>query len=154
MDRPLQPEEKVYILRTGRIVVEYAYDKTSEANLTARSILEMFFRPLGSYAVVAVYPANFTNQTFAKITGMGGGMKNIESFEEANLTALFCKMTIKQPHECIIMEFPENAVLPSQAGNATEGNHTESPGTENYEPENLTENLAAEPENVSGNATQ
>lgn len=103
MEKQLDSSEKLYLLRTGMLIMEYAYDPSSAGNITIKSELEMFTRQLSAYMVLSEFNGNGTY--YGRMTGMNGNMEEIENFTEDELTGVFCELAMKQPPECVLREF-------------------------------------------------
>ena len=113
LNRTLTQEEKVTILRTGRVLIEDLYYPDCSECLANNRILEAFANRFRQFIVlekVAVMPGNETNATGGYIKlqmiGSGGEIQDLEgqNITEENLLNVFCDIAIAQPTECLLME--------------------------------------------------
>ncbi|MBN2102192.1 MAG: hypothetical protein JW716_04965 [Candidatus Aenigmarchaeota archaeon] len=104
IDKPLGPQDRVYILQTGRVLIEYLYPEGCTDCSEKIALYQSFVNNFKDYAVLelAEVPAN---ETADRIIGNYG-----DTMELGNVTtgqdfmAVFCSVAMKQPKECLIME--------------------------------------------------
>jgi hypothetical protein len=99
MKRPLTPEEKVTVLRSGRVIIENLYPANCTDCFDKNVLLENFVNQYRDYIVMEEVVAN---QTSLKIIGKGGQIKPIENVTDETLMDLFCEMAMLQPKECLL----------------------------------------------------
>lgn len=99
--RVLTPEEKIGILRSGKIIIENFYTKNCTECIDRNNLLESFVVQFKDYIIMEEV---LMNQTSLKIIGKGGKIKNIKNVTEENLMDVFCEMAILQPKECLLRE--------------------------------------------------
>jgi thiol:disulfide interchange protein len=107
IDRVLTPEEKIYVLRTGRVIIENFYTDNCSICKENKEVLESFVGKFKGYVLLENVLNNDT--VYIKMIGRGG---DIEKFEDAaNLTVnedmlmeKFCNLALLQPRECLLRE--------------------------------------------------
>lgn len=111
VNRELTREEKIYILQTGRVLIEDFYVSGCSRCEIDRATLEAFAQEFKEFVVleeVEVY-ANATNETtYVKLqmigrTGLIEDLRDMEITQE-NLTDIFCDIALVQPRECLLRE--------------------------------------------------
>jgi len=109
--RELQPEEKIYVLQTGRVLIEDFYSSMCMECIDDRMILESFAQQFPDHTVLEVVSLNSTetNETgYVKLQMIGSGGSiikiNESGISENNLMVSFCEIAIIQPRECLLLE--------------------------------------------------
>jgi len=103
VNRVLTPEEQIFVLRTGRVLIEDFYERNCSYCLQRNAVLEEFAKKLEGYVVLEMVPAN---ETRLGVIGIGGRIIPIENetISEEELMDIFCGVALKQPRECLIRE--------------------------------------------------
>jgi hypothetical protein len=105
MERPLQPEERVEILRRGVSLIEFLYpgnctDCTAKAEMYKSFVTSEDFK---GYIVLS--SAQTENDTADWIIGMNGDRTSLEDVNtSADLEKEFCKVAMSQPTRCMLQE--------------------------------------------------
>jgi hypothetical protein len=109
INRELAPEEKIYVLQTGRVLVENFYVSGCSRCIADRATLESFANRFRDFVVLeqVEVAANATNETaYVKLQmiGRAGLIEDLEESQltEENLTDIFCDMALSQPRECLL----------------------------------------------------
>lgn len=101
LNRTLTSGEKVYILRTGRMLIENLY------NDTRGQIPELtsFASKHPNYVFVVQTPVNETDIQF-RLIGTGGDIKELDpaNITESYLFDLLCEFGIRRPVQCTLRE--------------------------------------------------
>jgi len=104
VERPLKPEEVVYVLRTGRVLIRNYYHEEKDYFNTLKNFADKFkdFLVLESVKID-------TNETERfELIGMKGNrigeIKDLSNFSVTytSLLNVFCEYAILQPKECIL----------------------------------------------------
>jgi len=99
--RELSSDEIVYVLQTGRVLIENFYTTNCTQCLEDMGVLESFAGQYDGFVVLEEVEANYTK---LEMIGMGG---QIVELEHGNITFnglldIFCKIAIAQPPECLL----------------------------------------------------
>ena len=97
----LTSDEIIYVLQTGRVLIEYFYLSNSTEYLDDLPVLEMFANQYGGFVVLEEVAANSTR---FEMIGLNGQIVNMEGVEltQDNLLDMFCDIAIAQPPECLL----------------------------------------------------
>ena len=104
IDKPLGPQDRVYILRTGKVLIEYLYPEGCIECSEKIALYQSFVNNFKDYAVLEIVEVP-ANETADRIIGNYG-----DTIELANVTTaqdfmpIFCSVAMKQPKECLLME--------------------------------------------------
>jgi len=99
VDRELSPQEVVYILRTGRVIIENFYPENCSDCLNRNTMLENFAERYSDYVVLVEVPGNLTR---FQIIGSGGKITKLnETIDQKELMKIFCQVAIGLPKECL-----------------------------------------------------
>jgi len=101
--RPLSIEEQVFILRSGRVLIENFYQENCSSCLERNSLLESFAKRLEGYVVLESVVAN---ETKLDMIGVNGRIVNIDknNLTEDYLLDVFCDIAGKIPKSCLLRE--------------------------------------------------
>jgi hypothetical protein len=101
---PLSSEQQVFILRSGRVLIEHFYPDGCMECLDTNSQLEDFAGRLEGYVVVNEVAGN---ESRLDMIGAGGKIVSLEnqSLDYESLIGKFCDIAIAQPRACILREF-------------------------------------------------
>jgi len=99
--RELTTDEIVYVLQSGRVLIEYYYLENSTKHIEELPVLEMFANQLDGFVVLEEVPANSTR---FEMIGIEGKILDLSGMEltENNLFGNFCSIAIAQPPECLL----------------------------------------------------
>ncbi len=101
---PLDTSQQVYILRTGRVLIEHYYTANCTDCLEKNAQLEAFAAQLSGYVVINEV---LGNESRLDMIGAQGKITSLEghglTYDE--LIDTFCDNAIAQPRICIIREF-------------------------------------------------
>lgn len=102
--RQLTTDETLFILRSGRVLIEDFYTVDCEDCLEKNVVLESFANRFKDFVVLEEVVVNQTNQSMLKMIGAGGAIVNLENktIIEKNLLEVFCGIAMAQPIECLI----------------------------------------------------
>jgi thiol-disulfide isomerase/thioredoxin len=100
---PLSTQDQVYILRTGRVLIEHFYTDGCEDCFEKNAQLEEFAARLDGYVVVNEVAGN---ESRLDMIGMGGKIVDISntSLDYEGLIDTFCGIAIAQPRACILRD--------------------------------------------------
>jgi len=103
VERELNPEEVVSVLRSGRVLIENFYTENCSGCVERNAVLENFANSLDGFVVLEEVKAN---ETKLQMIGTGGKIVSLEneSITEDNLMDIFCDIAIAQPNECLLRE--------------------------------------------------
>jgi len=102
--KQLTTEEAVYLLRSGKVIIEYYYTENCTDCIDKKAILESFAQRMSDFAVLQEVGANDTS---LQIVGSGGKIVSLGNMtlNDQNLIDKFCDVAIAQPSECLMREF-------------------------------------------------
>ncbi len=115
MKSKISKENKLYVLRTGKVLIEHYYPSGCSECLSMNSMLEIFAKQFSGYVVVAeaAVPAN---ETLFQAIGSAGRIRDMEyNMTQEGLMDIFCEITFRMPKECLLSDiFPgeEQDVIP------------------------------------------
>ena len=98
----LTGKEKVTILRSGRVLIEYLYTSGDIESLEKRAIYESFVARFDSLLVLQTVEVPFDNQTANQMIVPTGDIISLENVSETELFDVFCDNTYVQPKECLL----------------------------------------------------
>lgn len=103
VDRELTPEEVVFVLRTGRVLIENFYEENCTECLSRNVDLQTFAGSLSDFIVLENAAGN---ETKLQMVGNGGKIIDLENetLTQNNLLSIFCGIAIAQPQQCLILE--------------------------------------------------
>jgi hypothetical protein len=103
VDRPLTTEEQVFVLRTGRVLIENFYSENCTYCPDRTLTLNGFVGGLDGYVVLENVLAN---ETRLEMIGVNGKIVPIEdeSLDQDGLIDVFCEIAMKQPRQCLLMD--------------------------------------------------
>lgn len=101
---PLSTEQQVYILRSGRVLIEHLYQEGCSGCLDKNVQLESFAGKLEGYIVINEVMGN---ESRLDMIGAGGKIVSLEnkSLDYESLLDEFCDVAIAQPRACILRGF-------------------------------------------------
>jgi hypothetical protein len=101
--RQLTAEETVYVLQSGRVLIEFLYSENCTECPDKIVTLEGFAQRMNEFVVLEEAKGN---ETSLHIIGAGGKIENIwnMTLSEQNLMSTFCDIAIAQPPECLMPE--------------------------------------------------
>ncbi len=101
--KQLTTEETVYVLQSGRVLIEFLYAENCTECPGKISSLEGFANKMSEFVVLEEVPANDTS---IQIIGSGGKIEDMGNMtlSEQNLMNTFCGIAIAQPPECLMGE--------------------------------------------------
>jgi hypothetical protein len=99
----LEPEEKILVLRTGRVLVEDFYSPDSPESLEKKALLEAFAENLKDYMVLELVEVP-ANETRIWLIGRSGDVVDIGNVTQGDFMDVFCLNAILQPKECLLGE--------------------------------------------------
>lgn len=102
--RPLTTDETLFILRSGRVLIEDFYTLDCADCFEKNMILESFTNRFRDFIVLEEVVVNQTNETMLQMIGAGGKIVSLENItiNENGLLEVFCSVAIAQPIECLI----------------------------------------------------
>lgn len=104
--KPLTSDERLFVLKSGRVLIENHYILHCSECLENNMVLEVFVQKFPGFVVLESVVVNETNETkFQMISGTGEirDLKNV-SITEDILTYIFCEISLMQPRECLLRE--------------------------------------------------
>jgi hypothetical protein len=105
MNRSLTTEERIFVLRAGRVLVENLYSLNC-TDCTERNSAILSFADKFKDSLVLEQAAVEYNQTKFQMIGAEGKIRDLqnESLDYDNLLKVFCGIAVVQPRECLLME--------------------------------------------------
>ncbi len=102
--RQLTTDETLFILGSGKVLIEDFYTIDCDDCFEKNVVLESFANRFKDFVVLEEVVVNQTNQTMLKMIGSGGTIVDLENktIDEENLLEVFCDIAIAQPIECLI----------------------------------------------------
>lgn len=104
VNRTLIPEEKTYVLRTGRVLIEDLYSPDSQESMDKKASLEAFAEQNQQYVVLETIEVP-ANETKIQAIGANGDITPLDNFTQADLMERFCLIAILQPKACLLEEY-------------------------------------------------
>lgn len=102
IDKPLTKEEKLFVLRSGRSVIEHFYRENCTDCLERDVMLKTFTESMSDYVV---FSHGVGNETVLKMTSPTGEITELESnITQDYLLGEFCETSYIKPKPCLIME--------------------------------------------------
>lgn len=105
IDHPITPEERVNVLRGGRVLIEYFYNITCLECVDKETMYRDFVlsNEFGGYLVLAHGVAeNETSDWMLNLDGTQIDLSEINSTQ--GLRELFCDVALLQPNICILQD--------------------------------------------------
>lgn len=99
-DRFLSPQERIMILSSGRVLIEYFYQADCSDCLKKKEFYESFVNKFKDFAVLEVVEQ--ANETVDQMIGLGGNIEPLANVSQSKFMSVFCELTIKQPRECLL----------------------------------------------------
>ncbi len=107
VNRTLTPEEKVYVLRSGKTLIEYVYPINCTSCLNKVSVYHNFANSpdFKNYVVLECVGIPEINETIDKVVGIGGDATDLSHVNSSDeLEGIFCDVAIAKPDICILRE--------------------------------------------------
>jgi len=107
INRSLASDEKIYVLRTGRVIIENFYTENCSVCEKNKEVMESFAEKFKDYVLLENV---LNNETISiKMIGRGGEIEKFENASALNLTEdmlmeKFCDIALLQPRECLLRE--------------------------------------------------
>ena len=99
--RPLTSQEKITILRYGRVLIEYMHTGGNEST-EKRATYENFVARFKDFAVLEVVEISEANQTLDQFISPTGDIVPLENVSASELIDVFCEKSLMQPKECLL----------------------------------------------------
>lgn len=99
----LEPEEKILVLRTGRVLIEDFYSPDSPESLEKKAMLEGFADRLKDFLVLELVEVPL-NETKIWMIGRAGDVVDIGNITQGDFMDVFCLNAILQPRECLLKD--------------------------------------------------
>jgi len=99
----LEPEEKILVLRTGRVLIEDFYSPESPESLEKKAMLEGFADRLKDFLVLELVEVPL-NETKIWMIGRAGDVVDIGNITQGDFMTQFCLNAILQPKECLLKD--------------------------------------------------
>jgi hypothetical protein len=101
-DRQLSAQEKVAILRTGKVLIEYGWPYNCSQCSQREQLFVNFVHKWPDYVVLSAFNSN---QSIEHIIGGNGQIVELENVTtEDGLFAIFCQLAYIQPKECLLLK--------------------------------------------------
>lgn len=99
--RQLTPEESIYVLQNGKVLIEFFYAENCTDCPAKMTALEGFVQRLSEFAVLEEVKGN---ETSIQIIGAGGRIVDMtnQTLSGDALMSKFCEIAIAQPAECLM----------------------------------------------------
>ncbi len=98
---PLTGQEKVAILRSGRMIIEYLYIP-GPGSLERIPVYDSFSAQFSDFIVLEKVEVSYENQTLDQMIAPSGDVIPLGNVTEAQLFDVFCDNTFVQPKECLL----------------------------------------------------
>jgi len=101
--RQLTPEESIYVLQSGKVLIEFLYSENCTECQEKIANLEGFAQRMSEFAVLEEVKGN---ETSIQMIGIGGKIVDMtnQTLSDQNLMGTFCEIAIAQPAECLMGE--------------------------------------------------
>ncbi len=100
-DRPLTVQEKIGILRAGRVLIEYLHNGTQySAGRTAE--YQNFAARLQGFIVLETFEVSQANQTLDQMISPNGDIVLLYNVTADQLMDVFCDNSAVQPRDCLL----------------------------------------------------
>lgn len=100
-DRLLTPQERISILRAGRVLIEYLHMGEFES-VEKQATYENFVARFKDFVVLEVVEVEFSNQTLDQMISPDGDVIELGNVSSSELVDVFCQTTFVQPRECLM----------------------------------------------------
>jgi thiol-disulfide isomerase/thioredoxin len=102
--RALTTDEQLFILRSGRVLVENFYAIDCGDCMDKNAELESFANSFGNFMVLEEVVTNQTEEIRLQMIGAGGKIVGLENMtiSQDGLLEVFCTVAISQPIECLL----------------------------------------------------
>ncbi len=100
-DRVLTANEKITILRSGRVLIEHLYTGTHES-LEKKAAYENFVARFKDFVVLETVEVEQENQTVDQMINPNGDIIPMDNVSAGQLVDVFCDNTLFQPKECLL----------------------------------------------------
>lgn len=97
----LTPQEKITILRSGRMLIEYLHTG-GEESIQKRADYEIFISGVGDIVVLEVVEVSYENETKNEMLTPSGDVIPLHNVTADELMDVFCENTIVQPRACLL----------------------------------------------------
>ncbi|MEM5797784.1 MAG: hypothetical protein QXP39_00880 [Candidatus Aenigmatarchaeota archaeon] len=102
IERLLTPQEKIQVLRTGRVLIEYIYPSDCNDCEKKAGMYYGFVQRYANFTVLEIVQTNAT--TTDQLIGIGGQIRELKNITtEDELFAVFCESAIIKPRECLFL---------------------------------------------------
>lgn len=98
----LDSQEKLYVLQTGRVLIESSYSLDCQECIENNALLESFARQFPAHVVVQIVETEEPPEI--KMTGRNGIIQELTDVTETGIMDLFCSLAAVQPRECLFRE--------------------------------------------------
>jgi hypothetical protein len=98
---PLTGKEKVTILRSGMMLIEYLY-VPGEESMEKIPVYDSFVGRFSDFIVLEKVEVSAPNQTLDQMISPTGDVIPLDNVTEAQLVDVFCDNTFVQPKECLL----------------------------------------------------
>ena len=100
-ERLLTPQEKITILRSGRVLIEYLHTGGFET-VERKAAYENFAARFKDNVIIQVVEISEENQTMDRMITPTGDIVPLENVSSADLFDVFCENSFVQPKECLL----------------------------------------------------
>lgn len=106
INNELSTDEVIYILRSGKVLIENFYTSDCVECLDKKIELESFVNRFKDFTVLENVVVNQTNETRLQMIGIGGTILKLENttINQNNLLEKFCSVAMSQPIECLLKD--------------------------------------------------
>jgi hypothetical protein len=98
---PLTGPEKVTILRSGRMLIEYLYVPGPQS-AEQKALYENFVAQFSDFVVLQAVEVSAGNETLNQMIAPDGDIVSLDNATASNMLDIFCDNTIVQPKECLL----------------------------------------------------
>jgi len=102
--RQLEPNEVLYVLQSGRVLIQYEYTSGCADCLDTVSLLESLANSFPSHIVLEEVTNDEIEDVSLKMTGGGGSIVELKDVSEETLLDTFCNIAAVKPRECLLRE--------------------------------------------------
>lgn len=104
INNELSTDEVIYILKSGKVLIENFYTSDCVECLDKKIELESFVNRFKDFTVLENVVVNQTNETRLQMIGIGGTILKLENttINQNNLLENFCSVAMSQPIECLL----------------------------------------------------
>jgi hypothetical protein len=100
-DRLLDAKEKITILRSGYVLIEYLYIADA-GGIDKKAMYDNFAARFSDVVVLEAIAVSAENQTMDQMIAPDGDVIPLDNVTSSTIVDVFCENTLVQPRECLL----------------------------------------------------